>query len=318
MKILLLRGKVPTDRDPKEIAFNSLDESDDIYEHIACQLGNESAEVLYWGGKRLVLYAENLCVRWIPDFRKHTRWIEPDVIWARGGFDEYRAILKKSPNAIKIYYGAGKRFLPDIHTKYDLTLQDSFEQHAIAQNKFPDMKHVIWPKPAAPMFTPMEVEKKYDICFIANGTQKDIKGIPFIYNHIPRNLKCLHLGLPSDLNVPNNVTCKRVLKKDMPKYINQCRVGVVPYKEKDSAPRAMAEMIACGLPVVALDRVRAGETLAYITTKECFWDTVENILDKSIKVYSAMEIRNWYNENMSIPVAVDFLRRVINGIKKDK
>ena len=104
----------------------------------------------------------------------------------------------------------------------------------------------------------------------------------------------------------------------MPKYINQCRVGVVPYKEKDSAPRAMAEMIACGLPVVALDRVRAGETLAYITTKECFWDTVENILDKSIKVYSAMEIRNWYNENMSIPVAVDFLRRVINGIKKDK
>ena len=120
------------------------------------------------------------------------------------------------------------------------------------------------------------------------------------------------------MKVPKNVTCKRVLRKDMPKYINQCKVGIVPYKEKDSAPRAMVEMIACGLSVVALDRVRTGKTLAYVTTKDQFWSTVRSVLDEKIKVYTKEEIRNWYDRNLSMPVAVEFLRGIINGFKKNK
>lgn len=279
MNVLFLRGKVPTDRNPNEIKFNSLEEEDDVWTHLAMAMG-DVVEVVYWGGKRRKRYSPQKSVVWTPSLKKYRPPFEPEIIFARGGFPEYHSVLKRYPAAFKIYYGAGRRHLPiKGFSDYQLTLQDSPRQLSRAKRKFPNIKHVLWTKPAPPQFYPRDVgePKEYDVCYIANGGQAKIKRIPWVYKTVPEDLKVLHLGLPSGLKPPKNVTCKRVLKNDMPEWISKCWVGIIPYSRVDSAPRALPEMLACGLKVVVCDGVNyndPGDYSVYCSPLSRVWEEV--------------------------------------------
>jgi len=182
MKLLFLRGSVPTDRDPKQIMYENLHECCDVWTQLARSLSiNGYGEVWYWGGNRTVEYAENFIERWVPTYDINPTFV-PDVIFARGGFPQYDIVMKKHPSAFKIYYGAGKRFIPqNKFKKYDLIIVDTPKQLAKVRKSCPDIRSELFIKPAADnIFSPIDIEKEYDVIFSANAHKAGIKGHDFV------------------------------------------------------------------------------------------------------------------------------------------
>lgn len=322
MNFLMLRGEVPQDRNPQEIVFDSLKEVDDMWTQLFFTMldNDDSGELWYWHGIREKRFANNFIERWVPLFKTYSTGFRPDVIFCRGGFREYHPVLKRFPKAIKIYYGAGARFLPqDGFFDYDIILQDSPEQVKICKEKFPNALTTLFIKPAPDnIFYPIECEKEYDVCFPANAAQA-FKGHKFVYRTVPKNIKLLNLGNnPDRFKRPSNVTSYRVLRTEMQKYISKCKVGMVVVSSKtDSCPRVISEMLACGIPIVVLDGVRfwkekyivSGVT-GEIATKENFWDVVKHVLN-NVDKYNP---RKHYEENLSLNHAAKFLREKINEV----
>jgi len=124
MNWLLLRGAVPQDRDPKEIMFDKLEDNDDVWTQLAVALMSPGDKLKIWyydpseKYPRQVQYSPDIEEIWYyGDWKKAKKWpkgygYEPDIIFARGGFENYLPVFKAFPKAYKIYYGAGKRYLP--------------------------------------------------------------------------------------------------------------------------------------------------------------------------------------------------------------
>jgi len=163
VKLLFLRGQVPTDRPKEQIMFDSLDECDDVWTQLARRLSmDDYGEVWYWGGKRKVKYRENFIEKWVPSYKNHKAKFKPDVIFARGGFPQYDVVLNRHPQAYRIYYGAGRRFIPQSpFKKYDLILVDMPKQLKKARKAFPKIRSELFIKPAADnVFKPQSHDKK--------------------------------------------------------------------------------------------------------------------------------------------------------------
>ena len=326
----MLRGQVPQDRDPQEIVFDRLEQVDDMWTQLFFSMLNEKdvGELWYWGGDRTKLFTPNFVERWIPSFATYSSNFVPDVIFCRGGFKEYHPILERFPNAFKIRYGAGRRYLPCRgFYKYDLLLQDSIEQLEICKQRFPQIPSCLFIKPAPDnLFYPYpKVKKEYDICFIANGAQ-DFKGHSMVYTTVPVWFNLLNLGNnPRKFKYPNNVTSYRVLKSDMPKHIAKCKMGIVAVRaDIDSCPRIISELLACGLPIVVLDTVRFWKdkyinsitsskspwATGELVTENNFWTVVQYVLSNLDK-YNP---RKYYEENLSLEIAAKFLRSKIDEV----
>jgi len=331
MKFLLLRGAVPSDRDPKEIIFDSISECDDVWSNLLYAMLNKNdyGEIWYYGGgPRKNNLERNLVERWIPNFETYKTDFVPDVIFARGAFMEYNSVLCRFSKAITMAYGAGRRYLLQSgFNGYNIILQDSPEQVEICRPRFPNALTTLFIKPAPDnIFYPHpEVEKEYDICFPANGSQ-DFKGHTMVYTTIPPWLNLLNLGNnPRNFKYPSNITSYRVLKSDMPKHIAKCRIGIVAVgAERDSCPRIIPELLACGLPIVVLDTVRfwkdkyinsvtSSKSLCAtgeLATKDNFWTVVQYVLN-NLNKYSP---RKYYEENLSLEIAAKFLRGKIDEV----
>ncbi len=329
MNFLMLRGQVPQDRNPREIIFDRLKDVDDLWTNLFFALldENDHGELWYWGGKREKKFTSNFTERWVPTFLTYTSDFVPDVIFCRGGFQEYHQVLRRFPDAIKVYYGAGRRFLPQPgFDDYDIILQDSPEQVEICEPKFPSAVTTLFIKPASDnIFYPMpEVEKEFDVCFPANGHQS-FKGHDFVYNTVPEDIKLLNLGNTSKVKYPKNVTSYRVLRRNMAKNIAKCKVGIVTVSsEIDSCPRVIPELLACGLPVVVLHGVRfwrdkyiqsvfdSGHIFltGEVAREENFWPTVRYVLEH-MYYYKP---RKYYEENLSLIHAAKFLKGKINEV----
>jgi len=242
---------------------------------------------------------------------------DKQTIFSRGGFDWQALICRNDKNAYKIRYGAGKRFMPEPDIKYDLVLVDSYNQKKAIKEIYPDCNAQIWIKPAAEHFKYMpEVEKDFDVCYIANGQQAEIKSVKWVYDTVPRDLKVLHLGYPSKYKPPENVTCMRVDRIDMPKWINRCKVGIVPYwSGVDSCPRVIPEMMACGLPVLMADTVVYRNLLfnGGGSNKDSFWGDVKINIEYNVFYRSISEE---YEKENSIEVVVNLIKQYISGFNE--
>ena len=332
MNLLMLRGQVPQDRDPQEIVFDKIEDCDDVWTWLFYSMlgAADYGELWYWGGTRNKKFANNFIERWLPTFRAPLPQVMnfyPDVIFCRGGFKEYHSVLERFPEAIKIYYGAGRRFVPQPgFDDYDIILQDSPEQVEICKNKFPQALTTLFIKPAADnIFYPISKEKEFDVCFPANGAQA-FKGHDFVYSTVPSDIKLLNLGNnPRGYKYPKNVTSYRVLRSEMSKHIAKCKVGIVATRSAiDSCPRIIPEMLACGLPIVVLNGVRFWQdkyiesvtssrsplATGEISLKANFWKFVRFVLD-NLGLYSP---REYYEQNLSLRVAAKFLKEKINEI----
>lgn len=340
MNFLMLRGEVPRDRNTQEIVFDRIEDVDDMWTQLFFAMLNHDdyGELWYWGGNRAKRFALNFVERWTQPFHqygpKHPKALDPDfipdVIFCRGGFKEYHPILERFPKAIKIYYGAGRRFLPQPgFYNYDIILQDSPEQVEICKTMFPKALTTLFIKPAADnIFYPMpEVEEEYDVCFPANSAQA-FKGHKFIYSTVPKDIKLLNLGNnPRGYKYPNNVTSYRVVRPEMAKHIAKCKVGIVAVEsEIDSCPRVIPELLACGLPIIVLEGVRFWKDkyvksvhddsvmnpTGEMATKENFWDAVRFML--KYKYYYEPSL--YYKRNLSLQIAAGFIREKIRELLK--
>jgi hypothetical protein len=319
MNFLFLRGQVPQDRNPQEIVFNTIEECDDVWTHLIFNMTQpeDQTELWYWGGKREHKFSSNFTERWVQDFSKYKNEFIPDVIFCRGGFKEYHTVLKRFPMALKIYYGAGRRFLPqDGFHDYDLTLQDSPEQLKICKEKFPNIFSSLFIKPSIDhMFFPQNKTKTIDICFPASQKRRD-KGHNFVSKSSPKNYSIINLGYSDGLNLPDHIKHKRVLKTELNQEYNKCKMGIVCSDSSvDSCPRVLPEMISCGLPVVVLNETRFWKS-KYITpetgivsNRENFWEDVEYVLN-NLEKYNP---RPYYNKELSLSKAADFILKIIHA-----
>lgn len=322
MNFLMLRGQVPQDRDPQEIVFNKIEACDDVWSNLFHSMlsDNDKGELWYWNGTRTKRFTHNFTERWLPTFSKHIIDFVPDVIFCRGGFSEYHSVLKRFPNAISVFYGAGRRYLPQPgFTDYDIILQDSPEQVKVCKNKFPKALTTLFIKPAADnIIYPMDCKIEHDVCFPANGLQP-FKGHKFIYKTVPKDIKLLNLGNnPCGYKYPNNVTSYRILRTEIAQHYAKCKMGIVVVNNAiDSCPRVIPEMLACGLPIVVLDTVRFWKgkyivpgVTGELATKDNFWKIVRYILN-NLKIYNP---RKYYEQNLSLSIAAKFLRGKIDEI----
>ena len=305
MKLLFLRGPVPRDRDQREVKYESLSKSDDMWEHLAHHLGSQT-HIVYWGAKYARRYCDSTDVRWVRNIETYRPEFEPDLIFARGGFPETYPLLRQY-KCKKIYYGSGARYKP-AEDLFDIVLVDSPKQ---LEKVGP--KGRLWVKPAAPHFKPVKLEKKYDVCYIADARypfRAKIKRTDWVYQTLPADIKMLHLGFAGKYRPRWNIATKRVSRETMPEQYSQCRIGIVPYTNYDSAPRVIPEMIACGLPVVAMDSVHYWADGYGIEPvgKDGFWERVRHELRM---LDFARPPRAAFENTIAVEVAADAIRRML-------
>ena len=131
MKLLFLRGQVPSDRDRRQIMFDSLDDHDDMWVQLAhelVKLTNGYGEVWYERGHRVTRYNDKFLERWVDRWTGYKCNFSPDVVFARGGFKIMLREAEKYKSAFKIHYGAGHRVVPKSGQCWDLVLVDTHKQ----------------------------------------------------------------------------------------------------------------------------------------------------------------------------------------------
>lgn len=321
MKLLFLRGRVPTDRPKEQIMFNSLKDCDDMWTQLAHALTEDYGEIWYWGGKRKVRYSENFVERWVPNFKHHKPNFTPDIIFCRGGFPEYDHILKFYPKSYKIYYGAGKRFYPQNgkFREYDLILNDTKNQVKESSRKFPNTKCSLFIKPAADniFFPRSDLAKNYDVIFVGNKHPKGIKGHSFILSNVPKNLKMIQIGI-LDKNMQSKYKHVKfkgwIPRKDIPQYYSESKVAVVCVDSIDSCPRVIPEALACGCPLIVLDSVNfwkekyINETSGVLCDRNNFVDKLQYMVNN----YKRFNPYEHYMYNLSLKVAAKYIKELIN------
>ena len=310
ISLLFLRGRVPQDRDPRQIMFDSLDECDDVWTQLAARMASGGrGEVWYWGGRRKVEYRDGFVERWLPDLGGAEHDFDPDIIFARGGFREYDAVLRRHPRAFKVYYGAGLRFLP-AGSGYDLILVDAPEQLAAAEAAFPGVASSLFVKPAAEnVFRPRPGPKEYDVIFVGNEMGTDRKGHGFVLPNLPDGLRMVQVGIASKklrAAYPRVLFTGWIQRKRVAELYGRSRAAICCCDSAaDSCPRVIPEALACGCPILVLDGVRlwrdryvTGET-GLVATRESFFDRLSWLVENHDR-FSPYE---YYRENLSLDVA---------------
>lgn len=318
VKLLFLRGQVPQDRDPRQIMFDSLEECDDVWTQLAARIAKDGyGEAWYWGGRRRVEYRDNFVERWLPSFGVSEHDFDPDVIFARGGFSEYDQVMHRHPGAFKVYYGAGRRFLPaSAFTDYDLILNDSPEQLEITKKKFPHIKSSLFVKPAAEnIFRPEPSTKQYDVIFVGNEMAAGIKGHAFMLPRIPKHLKAVQVGIASKKirrSYPNIHFTGWIPRDQIPAIYGKSKVAICGCDAIDSCPRVIPESLACGCPLLVLDSVKFWHQ-EYITSASGMTTSRDNFattLSWMVENYSSFSPREHYCSNLSLDIAANGLMRL--------
>lgn len=303
MNWLFLRGKMERH---KECMWGSLEECTDMWTHLFAGLveDGDAGSILYSNGDRLVYYRPNFTEKWIKSFKDY-KASEPDIIVARGGFKEYLPLLKRYPNAKKVYYGANHGCVPKDGIKYDLIMCDSEKQVRKCRKRGLNGKLFI--KPASPQFYKWYISKTYDVGFSAIWPKDKRKNVSWVHKTAPHDIKILQMG--HGVKSPSNFSVKNIRHENMCIAINRCKVIIAPYTGVDSCPRIISEAIACGVPVVALDSCQFWREKypVDVVSKKNFW----HIVRERIKAVPTPLLTDIYAKDLSIPVAAKHLRKLV-------
>jgi len=339
-KALMLRAEIP--KDLKRVSYwaDKLECCDDVWTLLFYQLCqdmnmNMNGEVWQYNSdeykeKRYKLNDKetNLKEKWIPDIEKEFSVIKPrfDLIWARGGFQEYIPIIQSS-KAFKIYYGAGRRFFPIPPNEYDLVLVDSPEQLKVIKSRLPNQNVSLFIKPAAEnIFKPIKISKAYDVCIsfqLASYTKRFELALDAI---IQGGFTALVIGYISD-NIKKTISEKfpnisftgRLFRKYLPPLYSSCKVGLATHSQHESCPRVLPEFLACGLPIVVTkDTLFWKEKYITNDTGILVKPKISSIIDgihHALNLNNRDKIRDYYNENLSLEKAANYLKDIINNIR---
>jgi len=326
MNILFLRGQVPpANEHPEKLEYRYISDCEDMWTQLFWKMTNvlgATGEMVYQGGIREKQVDRCFTERWVKSIGSYKPKKAPDVVFCRGGFPYYDKLVERFSGALKVYYGAGDRFYPTSEfINYDLFLVDTPKQAEEVKVLAMSAKVALFVKPAAYLFRPAPVKKTYDVCFMANATQAEIKGHElFLKSMAGSGLSILNVGnvdqkyvdMAKDLGV--NIEWKGWhLRKDLPSIISSCKVGVVCSVSKDSCPRVIPEYLACGLPVVATEDVRFWSE-QYITSESGVVVPRDGILDGVKDVLGRLKSFNaagYYEKELSLEKSADSIAGMI-------
>ncbi len=323
MNAIFLRGSIPHEH-PEKLLYDRIENCEDVWIQLfygLLQALGARGELLYQGGKKKFVVGKTFTEKWVASFKKYTPPFAPDLIMCRGGFPYYDHIVKKFPKAIKIYYGAGKRFYPQTNfIDYDLFLVDSLKQLRAVRKK--GRRVALFVKPAATLFKKIDVKKKYDVCYMANATQARIKRHKlFLESFAHSEFKILNLGNTDKklISLAKKLQVKIdwggwSLRSKLPDRIAQCRVGVCCSTNYDSCPRVIPEYLACGLPVVATKNMNFWHN-KYITPETGVLVGDGGIESGVRKLLSRrLTPESYYNKHLSVGKAAKYLAELIKAV----
>jgi glycosyltransferase involved in cell wall biosynthesis len=333
MNILFLRGSVPPKNEhPEKLYYDSIENCEDMWTQLFYFINKKmesNGRILYVNGDREFVVDDNFKEQWIPSFKNFSHDFvpfSPDLIFCRGGFSYYDNVVKKFPKAKKIYYGAGVRSFPNSSFKdYDVFIVDSKRQKNIIE-KDKHKRAELFIKPAAMLFKPVETKKKYDICFMANATQGEIKRHEMLIKAFSKSkYRILSLGNTNKKYVRMARELKTniewggwSLRKELPQKISQCKVGICCSTNYDSCPRVIPEYLACGIPVIATKNINFWQN-KYINVNTGMLvkgtsDHLKQALDNNIHSLSRINTRDYYEKHLSLDQASDHLINIIESI----
>jgi len=330
MKMVFLRGSVPPPNEhPEKLLYDNIENCEDMWTQLFYYLLEEldaEGELVYqtMGSQRREFATGRFRDKWVGPVGEYTPPFKPDVIICRGGFDYYDDFLMRHLDAKKVYYGAGDRYYPQGDFKhYDLFLVDTPKQMKKVRERTAAAVS-LFVKPAATLFKPKKVPKKFDVCFMANAAQGAFKGHrEFLQQMAGSDISILNLGntrgeyveLAKELGV--DITWGGwSLRKHLPKEISKCHVGVACSLRRDSCPRVIPEYLACGLPVIVTDTVDFWRE-KYITDETGLVVPMSKLADtihSTLWGFNEFAPKKYYDEHLSMKCAVKTLAKLIGKI----
>jgi len=203
--------------------------------------------------------------KWVLNFNESLLYPKPLITLFRGGFKEYDILTKHNPKflGLKLYLGAGKRVIPQYGGIYNKILIES-EKESHISNTIP------FYKTANPnIFYPLNLERKYDICWPNNFTQLKYKGQEFFIKTVGvcpylKKLKIVHIGNKPEIgkklckkyNVNNIKFIGLISRPKLNKILNQSKFGLVTSNLNDGCPRISTEILMSGTPLLIKDSTR--------------------------------------------------------------
>lgn len=324
MKLLFLRGQVPSDRPASQITFDSLDKCDDMWTQLAYALlgPKDYGELWYEKGQRAVKYKPNFTERWVPRYAAARCTFKPDIVFSRGGFPYQLEEAIRHKEAFKIYYGAGARSVPKAGQPWDLVLTDTTKQYDVASHR--GYRAWMLVKPAADnIFHPIDigVKRKYDVIFVANYNVGANKGFNFLLPILNSSgLRVIHVGINRSgwrSRYANIDFVGWQSRRLLPSYYSMAKVAVVWTAGKDSCPRVVPEAMACGCPVLIGNKTRIWlsryitETTGRVATGKGFIPTLHEML----AVRDSLHPREHYDKFLSLKVAAAHIRQAVDIVR---
>jgi len=250
--------------------------------------------------------------RWVKSLNEVFNYSKSEMSFFRGGFNIYDRITKKNKKFFgkKLYLGAnGPRRYPFHGGKYDKILVE--DERDIKKNCIPFYKIGV-----PNIFRPLNLEKKWDICFPANGTQIKYKGQEYFIKQVSesellRQLRIVNIGnnpevgrkLCKKYKINNIEFLGRVDRFGVNKALNQSDFGLVTSNDTDGCPRIIMEIMASQTPLLVRKKTRL---LKYYRNLECVKsfsdDKLEKAYKKAKKKYEEMKQKNleYLNSDLNI------------------
>jgi len=237
--------------------------------------------------------------RWVTNFRETFKYPLPDISFFRGGFYEYDEVTKVNPKHFgkKIYLGAGRRIFSQWQGKYDAYLIEDERDYLKNANCIP------FYKTASPnIFRPLDLEKKWDICWPCNFTQIKYKGQKFFIDLISKNpelqnLKIIHCGNKPEVG---QAMCRKAGVTNIKFYgltgrgllnkiLNQSRLGLNLSNMTDGCPRVSTEVLMSGTPLIIRDTVRLLDHFKSAGVVGVTKDNITNKITWAIEHYAPLK-----------------------------
>jgi len=198
--------------------------------------------------------------RWVKSFNEIEKYEPATDTLFRGGFEEYDRAVQHCPDVFgkKLYLSAGKRIQPQFGGKYDKILVED-DKFLFIPNSVPFFKTC-----NLDIFKPLKnIQKKYDICWICNGSQWRYKGQDYFIEQIGKSdylksLSIVHIGNKPEefiktcqkFGVSNIEFKNHIPRPEINKVLNESKYGIVASNDADGCPRVSTEVLCSGTPLL--------------------------------------------------------------------
>lgn len=206
--------------------------------------------------------------RWVKSFSQCTKYPSPDISFFRGGFPEYDQVTKANPlhYGKKLYLGAGRRIMPQYGGQYDVVLAEDERDIKTIQRQYKCQP--FFKTASDKIFHPLNLPKKYDICWPANFAQIRHKGqedfIQLIAKYNLSDLKIVSCGNKPNIGkklcdkhgVKSITFLGNVNRSRLNEILNLSAFGLNMSNQVDGCPRVSTEVLMSGTPLIVRDSVR--------------------------------------------------------------